>query len=215
RMEEIFKLFESSDYSTIGPLLQTSFTPDFASAQGVADYMSYLADTVRRTSGIRRGKVRENGNEAIGFFQSKLTDRWSAVVLSVEAAPPYRINSLQIGRAKAPKTAAPAATLASEKARLAQIAGFASKLAKADLFSGVIAIAKNDRPIFTKAFGLADRNFGVANAVDTRFQVGNIDDSFTAIAIAQLVEAGKLSYDDSLSKFIEYPDKVSAGKVRI
>jgi len=215
RMEEIFKLFESCDYSTIGPLLRTSFTPDFAYAQGEADYMSYLADTVRRTGGIRRGKIRESGNEAIGFFQSKLTERWSAVTLSVESASPFRINSLQIGRAKPPKTAASAATLASEKVRLAQVAAFASKLAKADLFSGVIAIAKNDHPIFTKAYGLADRNFGVANTVDTRFALGDIDDSFTAIAIAQLVEAGKLSYDDPLSKFLEYPDRVNANKIKI
>jgi CubicO group peptidase (beta-lactamase class C family) len=214
-MEQILKLFETSDYSTIGPLVQTSFAPEVFSAQGADDFMSYLADVVRRTGGIRRGKIRPNGNDAIGFFQSKLTERWSAVTLSVESTPPYRISSLQIQKAKAPKSSAPEATLSSEKARLAQIAAFASKLAKADLFSGVIAIARNDRPIFTKAFGLADRSFSVANTVDTRFPLADIDRSFTAIAIAQLVEAGKLSYDDPLGKFIDYPDRGNASKIKI
>src|ERR1043165_2147067 len=66
RMEQILKLFETSDYSTIGPLVQTSFAPEVFSAQGADDFMSYLADVVRRTGGIRRGKIRPNGNDAIG-----------------------------------------------------------------------------------------------------------------------------------------------------
>ena len=83
------------------------------------------------------------------------------------------------------------------------------------MFSGVIAIARNDHPLFTKAYGMADSSSGVANTPDTRFQLGEIDKSFTAIAIAQLVEAGKLSYDDPLNKFVEYPGRVSAGKISI
>ena len=135
-------------------------------------------------------------------------------MVTVEPDPPYRISSLQIQRAKSPKSAT-SATPAGEKARLAQISNYAAKLAKAELFSGTIAIARNDRVIFSKAFGLADRSFGTPNTVDTRFQVGDIDKSFTALAIAQLVEAGKLSYDDPLSKFIEYPEKANAGKIQI
>jgi len=215
RVEQILKLLESGDYGTIAPLVKTSFTPEFVALQGEDDLMKYLANYVHRTGGIRRGKIRENGNDAIGFFQSNLTDRWGAVLVTVEANPPFRMSSLQIERAKSPKSASPAATPASEKARLTQISNYAAKLAKADLFSGVIAIARKDRPIFTKAFGLADRSFGIANTVDTRFQIGDLDKSFTAVAIAQLVEAGKLSYDDPIGKFIEYPDRVNAGKIKI
>jgi CubicO group peptidase (beta-lactamase class C family) len=39
---------------------------------------------------------------------------------------------------------------------------------------------------------------------------------FTAVAIAQLVEKGKMSFEDSLSKFIpDFPDKESAEKIKI
>src|SRR6185369_14314080 len=149
RVDEIFKLLETGDYAAIGALVKTSFTPEFVALQGEDDLMKSLANSVHRTGGIRRGKIREEGNDAIGFFQSNLTERWGAVTVSVEPAPPYRISSLQIGRAKSPKSAA-SLTPAAEKARLAQVANYAAKLAKADLFSGVIAIARNDRPIFTK-----------------------------------------------------------------
>ena len=213
RVEEIFKLLEAADYAAIGALVKTSFTPDFIAIRGEYDLTSYLADHKRRTGGIRRGKLSEQGNDAIGFFKSNLTELWGAVDF-VEPNPPYRMSSLQIQRAKSPKSAASLA-LASEKARLAQVANYAAKLAKAELFSGVITITPNDRPIFTKAYGLADRSFGTPITIDTRFQVGGIDKSFTAVAVAQLVEAGKLSYDNPLGKFIEYPDRVNAGKIKI
>jgi CubicO group peptidase (beta-lactamase class C family) len=214
RVEEIFKLLETGDYTAIGALVKASFTPDFIAIRGEYDLTSYLADQIRRTGGIRRGKILEQGNDAVGFFKSNLTELWGIVQISVEPNPPYRMNSLQIGRAKSPKSAA-SPTPATEKARLARVSNYAAKLAKTELFSGVIAIARNDRPIFTKAYGMADRSFGTANTVDTRFQVGGIDKSFTAVAVAQLVEAGKLTYDDPLGKFIEYPDRVNAGKIRI
>jgi D-alanyl-D-alanine carboxypeptidase len=212
RMDEILKLFESSDYSKIAPLVHSSFAPDFLAGQGERDFMSYLADTMRRTGGIHRGKVTTQEKDAIGFFRSNLTGRWGVIALSVEAAAPYRISSLQIQRAKAPTAGA---SMPSEKKRLAEVSDLASKLAKVDLFSGVVIIARNDRPIFTKTYGLADRSFNVATAADTRFLLGGIDKSFTAVAIAQLVEAGKLSYDDPLSKFLNYPDPASAAKIQI
>ncbi len=214
RMEEILKLFQTHDYASIGPLLRTSFTPEFIAAQGEGDFTSFLADNMRRAGDIWRGKVRVEGNDAIAFFQSNLTTRWGAITLTVEPNAPYRINAFQIQRANPPKGSA-VPVPPSEKARLAQISALATKLAKAELFSGVVAIARNDRPILTKAFGLADRSFNVANAPDTRFAVGGIDKSFTAVAIAQLAEAGKLSYDDPLSKFLPYPDQANAGKILI
>ena len=117
RVEEIFKLLETGNYSAIGPLVKTSFAPEFIALQGESDLTSYPADNVHRTGGIHRGKIREDGNDAIGSFQSNLTERWGAVMVSVESSPPNRITSLQIQRAKAPKSAVPAATPAGDKAR--------------------------------------------------------------------------------------------------
>ena len=52
------------------------------------------------------------------------------------------------------------------------------------------------------AFGEANKDFGVPNALDTKFNLGSMNKMFTAVTIAQLVEQGKLSYDDPLSKFV-------------
>jgi len=56
--------------------------------------------------------------------------------------------------------------------------------------------------IFDGAWGLASKRFDVPNHVDTKFNLGSMNKMFTAVAIAQLVERGKLSYDDPLSTYL-------------
>jgi len=71
-----------------------------------------------------------------------------------------------------------------------------------DLFSGVVLVAQKGNPIFKKAYGMADRERHVSNQVNTRFCLGSMNKMFTAVAIAQLVEQGKLSYDDLIGKYL-------------
>ncbi len=65
--------------------------------------------------------------------------------------------------------------------------------AVADGFSGVVLIAKDGKPVLERASGLAHRGFEVKNRIDTKFNLGSINKTFTKLAIAQLMEAGKLS----------------------
>lgn len=71
-----------------------------------------------------------------------------------------------------------------------------------DLFSGVVLVALDGTPIFKKAYGMADRELNISNQVNTRFCIGSMNKMFTAVAIAQLVEQGKLSYDDFIGKYL-------------
>jgi D-alanyl-D-alanine carboxypeptidase len=71
----------------------------------------------------------------------------------------------------------------------------------AGYFSGAVLVAKDGRPIFRKAFGLADREWNVATTPETKFRLGSITKQFTATAILQLAEQGKLSLDDPISKY--------------
>ncbi len=71
-----------------------------------------------------------------------------------------------------------------------------------DLFSGVVLVAREGQPVFKKAYGMADRERHISNQVNTRFCIGSMNKMFTAVAIAQLVEQGKLSYDDLIGKYL-------------
>lgn len=79
-------------------------------------------------------------------------------------------------------------------------------------FSGAILVARNDSIILQKGYGLADREWGIANTTDTKFHIASNTKQFTAICILQLAEQGKLSLDDKLSKYFkgfEYGDTVT------
>ncbi len=72
-----------------------------------------------------------------------------------------------------------------------------------DIFSGVVLIAEKGNPIYHKAFGLADREKNVPNTVNTLFDIGSMNKTFTAIVVKQLIEEGKLKYSDKLVDFID------------
>ncbi len=79
-------------------------------------------------------------------------------------------------------------------------------------FSGTILILKNSQTLLNKAYGLADREWNIANTIDTKFRIGSITKQFTAISILQLVDKGKLSLADPIAKYIpDFPkgDKIS------
>jgi CubicO group peptidase (beta-lactamase class C family) len=128
------------------------------------------------------------------------------------------------GPSATPATPAPGMDVLAASLAKANEAAFAKKFdqelsaaAKKNLFSGVVAIAKGGRIFFEKAYGPADRDHDVANRTDTRFNMASANKMFTAVAIAQLVERGKLSFDDTLDKYLDAswlsPDLL--GKIRI
>jgi len=51
------------------------------------------------------------------------------------------------------------------------------------------------------AWGLADRDGGVSNRIDTRFGIASVGKTFTAVAVAQLAAAGRLRLDDPAARY--------------
>jgi CubicO group peptidase (beta-lactamase class C family) len=62
-------------------------------------------------------------------------------------------------------------------------------------FSGVVAIRRGDAELFTGAYGYANRTWSIPNRADTRFRLASIGKMFTAVAVLQLVERGRLALD--------------------
>jgi CubicO group peptidase (beta-lactamase class C family) len=73
-------------------------------------------------------------------------------------------------------------------------------------FNGTVLVMQKGKTIYKKAFGLADREWNVANTVNTKYRIGSVTKQFTAACILLLAEQGKLNFDDKLSKYIpNYP----------
>lgn len=89
-------------------------------------------------------------------------------------------------------------------------------LARDDEFSGAVLVARDGRVLFRRAYGLADRKHTIPNSVRTRFAVASIQKMFTAVAILQLVEAGKIELAAPLATYLpDYPNRAVANKVTI
>jgi len=87
---------------------------------------------------------------------------------------------------------------------------------KAGEFSGAVLVAKNGVPIFQQAYGLADREKKIPNTPKTRFRIGSMNKMFTAVAIMQLVQAGKIDLSATLGTYLpDYPNKDVASRVTI
>jgi CubicO group peptidase (beta-lactamase class C family) len=104
----------------------------------------------------------------------------------------------------------------SETEIVSALEGFLDTLVGVDLFSGAVLVARDGTPIFKQAFGLASKAFDVPNRLDTKFNLGSMNKMFTAVAIAQLAERGRLSFSDPVGKHLpDYPSKQAAEKVTI
>ncbi|HEY1184528.1 MAG TPA: serine hydrolase domain-containing protein [Bryobacteraceae bacterium] len=76
-----------------------------------------------------------------------------------------------------------------------------------------VAVVKDGKLVYAKAFGTADLAAGRPANLQTRYAVGSISKQFTAAALLMLEEQGKLSLDDRVSKY--FPDLTRAGEVTI
>jgi CubicO group peptidase (beta-lactamase class C family) len=143
---------------------------------------------------------------------------WVSYIFRIEDQPAQKIVGLTIEPTDPPAAGAKAAypSPATSAEFLSTTAKYFDDLANADTFSGVVLIAKDDKPVFSKAYGMASKEYGVANRVDTKFNLGSINKIFTRAAIGQLVRQGKLSFDDTLGKFLpDYPNRDAAAKITI
>src|SRR5688572_17568028 len=83
-------------------------------------------------------------------------------------------------------------------------------------YSGTVLVARGDAVEFSGAYGLADRAANTPNTVETRFNLGSINKTFTAIAVAQLIERRRLSLEDTIATHIpDYPNNAAAAKITV
>jgi CubicO group peptidase (beta-lactamase class C family) len=68
-------------------------------------------------------------------------------------------------------------------------------------FTGAVLVAENDKLLYEKAFGLADRAKGFPFTIQTKEYLGSVSKQFTAMGIMILKDRQKLTYDQSVRDF--------------
>jgi len=67
-----------------------------------------------------------------------------------------------------------------------------------------VAVYRGNEKLLLKSYGYADLELDVPMPVNASFEIGSVTKQFTAAAILQLVEQGKLSLADDLTKYIHF-----------
>jgi CubicO group peptidase (beta-lactamase class C family) len=83
-----------------------------------------------------------------------------------------------------------------------KIAAYMQAQEAVNRFSGVVLVTRHDTVLLRQAYGLADYEWAVPTTLDTKFALASITKQFTAVAVLQLVERGRLRLTDKLSAFI-------------
>lgn len=76
-------------------------------------------------------------------------------------------------------------------------------------FNGNIMYSKNDSIVFSKSYGYSNFETKARLTNSTRFELASVSKQFTAVAIAQLVEQGKLRFESTVQSILSefsYPN---------
>ena len=83
-------------------------------------------------------------------------------------------------------------------------AGIQALMEKTKVVGLAVAVVKNNQVIYTNAFGKKNLETNTPLTNDCLFRIASISKSFSATSIMQLVEAGKLSLEDDISKLVDF-----------
>jgi len=80
-----------------------------------------------------------------------------------------------------------------------------------NMFDGAVLLAENGKILYEGAFGLANREWNIANSTDTKFMIGSISKPLTATLVLIQVQKGLILLDKTVSDYLpEFKNKPAA-----
>jgi D-alanyl-D-alanine carboxypeptidase len=172
---------------------------DFRRATGGFDLKNILESTPTRI----RVLVKERDSDQMAEGQ-----------MEVEPAPPHRIARWDLR--VVPRPAEFALPRMTEAEALKALKDRIDELVRQERFSGSVLVARHGKPVFSDARGMQDREKRIPNRLDTKYNLGSMNKMFTAVAVAQLAQQGKLKFTDTVGKHVPgYPNADVANKVTL
>lgn len=100
------------------------------------------------------------------------------------------------------QTAGTAVASPTYSGKAAQIDQLMQRYHELGQLDGTVLVAEHGKVVYQRAFGLANREWKVANTLDTAYRIASMSKQFTATLIMLLVEQGKLKLDDKISLYV-------------
>lgn len=155
---------------------------------------------------------RASDTRLTALLKQRTSDSFATLDIEIDQAQPHQVRRVSFDRRDRPDDVA-----APERVNdhdLAEV--ISAKLDATPDFSGAVLVVRNGVAVFTGARGLSDRARQTANTPQTRFRVGSINKMLTAVAVLQLVQAGKIDLDAPLATYLpDYPNRDLASKASV
>jgi CubicO group peptidase (beta-lactamase class C family) len=187
---------------------------DFDGRHAPAGLQPYFDNQRRVTGGITPVAFRfDPGSKVQGtfVFRDTIYGGLRALSFTFDASPAQKIRSLS--PTPPPAWATASAAHASPRGVASYAIGLIERGCRADVFSGAFLVARYGRVLAEKACGDADKRSRTPNRVTTRFNLGSMSKMFTAVAIAQLMDQGRIRPTDHLGDYVDeswLPKAISA-----
>lgn len=207
------------DPAALHAFVQRHVSPTPAMQWTPARYEAMFARLARQSGGgLVPGRLLDQGDpNYLGVvFQTGSGGRVGLEFIA-DPADPARMKMIEVHpfAAPGPRPELPQGQV-DEAAVAAAVARHVGQAAEGDRFSGVVLLARGGRIVHHQAYGLADREAGRANTLDTRIGTGSVPKMITGVAVAQLVEQGKLRFTDTLGAVLpDYPNEDARRHVTI
>jgi CubicO group peptidase (beta-lactamase class C family) len=145
-----------------------------------------------------------------------LTEGYGKVFVEVDSSPPHGITGVWLIPFVEAPADAPRPPPMTDQELADALGGYTRRLVEHDVLSGAVLVARRGRPVFAQAFGMAQRDPPTPSTLDTRFELASLSKLFTAVAIAQLVDRGRLAFDTPLFSVLpDYPRPDIARQVTV
>jgi CubicO group peptidase (beta-lactamase class C family) len=218
---ELIQAINGGDPRAQREFIRRRFVESRQQPEVVEEHLTLMRKMYEQGGGVEARRVNARGPLELSLVaRSKRGGHWVRLFLRANDKQPERMDGFGAVPARDPDAGAPAwpSGRLDEAAVAAAIEAHVRRRAEEDRFSGVVLVARGPegRVLLHRACGLADRDFAVPNGPRTKFHLGSMNKMFTAVCVARLVEAGKLSFDDPLVKVLpDYPNPEAARKITV
>jgi CubicO group peptidase (beta-lactamase class C family) len=205
RIMSLIEVLNSGEAARVKRFLDEECDPQFRAIVPLEGHVSTVLGFHRDTGGIDFHSIRtytpERQGATVVIVKDRILGNWWGLTFRFGEAPEFLVAGLGINSARPPAgLAEPPLT---EKEAVAEIKDLMARIKQKDWYSGTVLVANGSTILLTDFAGEASKAFHVPNNIDTKFNLGSMNKMFTSVAIARLVEAGRLSFDDPIGKWID------------
>lgn len=201
------------------PVRLSTFVTEHFSAAALADYPASawarsLAIVTRESGGLSDWRLDGSADDVTIEGHARATGQPVVGHVWLDPREADKIRGLQLtGDLLARTVDAPTwpTALTDDRGIIAAIDAEIDWRVANDRFSGVVLVAYRDEVLIERAVGWSDAEHLRENRIGSRFALASLGKMFTAVAVAQLVEAGLLSLDEPIDRLLPtYPDHALA-----